>query len=182
MRYKKWMAVAAVACMIASAGLAGNSASAQDATGDINQIALSETQVKGLIAAQPSLAAIAKKLENAPESNDVSIEKELDEIAQKHGFKNFAELDDVSANVQLVLDGIDPENGEYTDPVVGLKEELAEVKGDTTMPADEKKALIEELEEALTSIPPLKHKENIDLVKKHQQAIQDALDAGDAGR
>lgn len=178
MRYGNWLAALVVACMIAGAGLPGR-ALAQEPVDEIKQIVLSEDQVKGLIAAQPSLAAIAKKLEKAPEENDVSIEKELDEIAQKHGFKNFTELDDVSANVQLVLDGIDPETGEYTDPVVGLKEELADVKADVTMPADEKTALIAELEEALESIPPLKHKENIELVKKHNKAIQDALDAGD---
>jgi len=177
MRHGNWIFAAAMVCLLAGAGLVSN-AMAQDAGGDIKQMVLSEAQVKGLISAQPDLAAVAKKLEGVPESSEVSVEKELDEIAVKHGFKNFAELDDVSANVQLVLDGLDPESGEYTDPVVGLQEELAEVKADATMAADEKTALIAELEEALTAIPPLKHKENIELVKAHQKAIQDALDAG----
>lgn len=181
MRHGKWFLVVAMACLIGGAGLAPR-AMAQDAAGDIRQMVLSEAQVKGLIAAQPDLAAVAKKLEGVPEGKEVSVEKELDEIAVKHGFKNFAELDDVSANVQLVLDGLDPESGEYTDPVVGLQDELAEVKADVTMAADEKKALVAELEEALASIPPLKHKENIELVKTHQKAIQEALDAGDAGK
>lgn len=169
----------ALACFIAGAGLV-SAAAAQDAAGDINQVVLTEAQVKGLIAAQPDLAAVAKKLDSAPEA-DVSVEKELDEIATKHGFKDFAELDDVSATVQLVLDGIDPESGEYTDPVISLKEELAEVKADGTLNPDEKKELVSELEEALAAIPPLKHKENIEIVKSHHKEIQDSLDAGQAG-
>lgn len=170
---------------VALAGLIGGASlitavSAQDAAGGINQFVVTEEQVQGLIAAQADLAAIAKKLENAPEGEDLKVEEQLDAIATKHGFKSFAELDDVSANVQLVLDGLDPETGEYTDPVEGLKQELEDVKADNQMAAEEKKALLEELEEALAAIPPLQNKENIDVVKKHRDAIQAALDAGDA--
>lgn len=174
----KWIFALAMACAIAGAGI-GIDAKAQDAIGGMNQVLLTDDTVKGLIAAQPDLAAIAKKLDNADDS-DVSVEKELNAIATKHGFKSFTDLDDVSATVQLVLDGLDPETGEYIDPVVSLKEELEEVKADKSLKADEKTELINELEEALTAIPPLKHKENIALVKKHQNAIQDSLDAGEA--
>ncbi len=180
MRHGMSLVAMVMACLLAGAGLSSG-AFAQDAAGDINQVVLTEAQVTGLIAAQPDLAAIAKKLDNASEGDEVGVEKELDAIATNHGFKNFADLDDVSATVQLVLDGLDPETGEYVDPVVSLKEELEEVKADSSMDAEEKKELIGELEEALTAIPPLKHKENIEIVKKHRKAILDSLDAGEAG-
>jgi len=109
------------------------------------------------------------------------VQKELNAIATKHGFKDFTELDDVSANVQIVLDGIDPETGDYADPLLDLKEELADVRADRELPAEERKTLIEELEEAVSLIPKLKFPENVELVKSHHKLIQNALDAGDAG-
>lgn len=177
-----WQAVRALAvtaacvvCWSASVVVA----SAQDGAGDIQQMLLSEKQVMGLAAAQKDLAAIAKRLDGLADDTEVSVKGELDDVAAKHGFKDFDELDQVSANVQIVLDGIDPETGEYQDPIIGLKEELEEVRVDTTLKPDEKKSLIEELEEAVASLPALKYKENIALVQKHRDLIQKALDEGD---
>lgn len=180
MRHGNWITVALLVCLMGGAGVV-SSVSAQDAGGEIKQMLLTEEQIKNLISAQPDLAQVAKKLEGLPEDAEVSVEKELDAIATKHGFKDFTDLDNVSANVQLVLDGIDPETGEYQDPIEGLKEELAEVKADENLQAEEKSALIAELEEAVSTIPPLKHKENIELVRKHNKAIQHALDAAEGG-
>lgn len=177
MRHGKWIFAALVMLVVSGAGPIAVTA-AQDAGGVVRQIALTEAQVKGLIAAQPDLAKIAQRLEGMPEDADVSVKPELDAIAVKYGFKDFVELDDVSANVQLVLDGLDPETGQYTDPIEGLKQELEEVKADPNLPDDEKKALIAELEEAVTAIPPLEHNGNIAIVKKYHKAILEALDGG----
>ncbi|MCH9807431.1 MAG: hypothetical protein K0U74_06850 [Alphaproteobacteria bacterium] len=167
-----------VACMVGLSGLV-LSASAQDGSGDIEQIKLTEGQIVNLVAAQKDLGAVAKRLEGLPDDSEVSVKDELDAIATKHGFKDFNELDLVSANVQIVLDGIDPDTGAYEDPIVGLKEELEEVRVDKALEEDERKALVEELEEAVAALPALKFKENIELVKKHQKMIQNALDEGD---
>jgi hypothetical protein len=182
MRHGNWLIAVVAACLMG--GLMGGlglatGAAALDDEFDIPQFKLTAEQIKGLVAAQPELAAMAERLEKLEDDSDVSVQKELNGIAEKHGFKDFDELDDVSANVQLVLDGIDPETGEYSDPLIGLKEELEEVKADKELPKEERKALIEELEEAMTALPPLKYKENVELVQEHQKLIQKALDAGD---
>ena len=180
MRCGNWLIAVVVACLVGGLSMT-DGVLAQDAAGDIRQFKLTSEQIKGLVAAQPDLAGLAERLEKLPDDTEVSVQKELNGIATKHGFKDFTELDDVSANVQIVLDGIDPETGDYADPLIDLKEELAEVRADKKLPADEKKALIEELEEAVNSIPPLKFPENVELVKSHHKLIQNALDAGDAG-
>lgn len=142
---------------------------------DVVQIKLSEEQVKGFIAAQKDLAAISGKLQDAGDKPDAALESELEQIAKKHGFKSFQELDDVSANVSIVMAGLDPQTGDFTDPQVALKKELDDIKADATIPADEKKQLIEELNEAIATTPPLEHKENIEVVKKHRNEIEAAL-------
>ena len=101
---------------------------------------------------------------------------ELDVIAKKHGFANFEELDDVAANISIVMAGLDSQTGEFTDPVEALKKELADVTADASIPQADKKQLVDELNEAIKTTPPLQHKENIDLVKAHRQEIEKALE------
>jgi hypothetical protein len=142
---------------------------------DIKQIKLNEKQVQGFIDSQKDLAAIASKLQAAGDKPDPNLQKELEDIAKKHGFASFAELDDVAANVSIVMAGLDPQSGNYVDPLEALKKELEEVKADNSIPEADKKQLVEELNEAIKTTPPLEHKENIDVVKKHREAIEKAM-------
>jgi hypothetical protein len=141
----------------------------------INQIKLTEAQVKSFISAQPDLAGIAQKLQKAGDAPDAALQAELDEIAKKHGFSSFSELDDVAANISIVMSGLDTQTGQFTDPVDALKKELESVKGDTSIPDEEKKQLVDELSEAIKTTPPVRHRENVDLVKAHREEIEKAL-------
>ncbi len=180
MRHGNILLAAICAGVLALAG-AFTQLSAQELEGELKQVELTDTQVKNLIAAQGDLAAVVNRLEQMPEDAEVSVKGDLDAIAKKHGFKDFEELDTVSANVQLVLDGIDPDSGEYADPVASLKQELADVEADDSMDAEEKKALVDELNEAINSIPPLAYPGNVAVVKKYQKEMQEAMDGQDAG-
>jgi len=157
--------------------LAGPGAYAQDAPPEpLKQIKLTEAQVKSFISAQPDLAAIAGKLQEAGDQPDPVLEAELEGIAKKHGFASFRELDDVAANISIVMAGLDSQSGEFTEPVEALKKELEDVKGDDTIPEDDKKQLVEELTEAIKTTPPLEHQENVELVKAHREEIEKALE------
>lgn len=142
---------------------------------EVNQIKLSEEQVKGFITAQKDLSAIAGKLQEAGDKPDAALEAELEAIAKKHGFKTFQELDDVAANVSIVMAGLDPQTGTFTDPQEALKKELADIQADASIPAEEKKQLVDELTEAIGTTPPLKHAENVEVIKKHRAEIEAAL-------
>src|SRR3569832_951821 len=70
------------------------------------QIALTEQQVQGFITATPEIAKITGALQAEP---DKKTQDQLDAIAKKAGFSGFEEYGTVSANVSMVLQGIDPQ-------------------------------------------------------------------------
>lgn len=142
---------------------------------DVKQIQLTDKQVEGFVSAQKDLAAIAGKIQAAGDKPDAALQKELDDIAVKHGFATFAELDDVAANISIVMAGLDPQTGNFVDPLEALKKELDDVKADASIPEADKKQLTDELSDAIKSTPPLKHKENVEIVKKHRAEIEKAL-------
>lgn len=163
--------VLVVAAALAASALTLGAAQAQE----IKQIKLTETQVAGFVAAQKDLAAISSKIQAAGEKPDAALQAELDGIAKKNGFAGFSELDDVAANISIVMAGLDPQTGNFTDPIEALKKELEDVKKDASIPDADKKQLVGELEEAIKTTPTLQNKENIDLVKAHRAEIEKSL-------
>ena len=150
---------------------------------DVKQIKLTEDQVTRFIAAQADLAAIASKIQDAGEKPDPALQTELEGIATKHGFSTFAELDDVAANISIVMAGLDTESGNFVDPVratetrlkAHLRKQRDDVQKDKTIPDADKKQLIDELSEAINTTPQLQYKENVDIVKAHRAEIEKAL-------
>ena len=142
---------------------------------DVKQIKLTEDQVTRFIAAQADLAAIASKIQDAGEKPDPALQTELEGIATKHGFSTFAELDDVAANISIVMAGLDTESGNFVDPVEALRKQRDDVQKDKTIPGADKKQLIDELSEAINTTPQLQYKENVDIVKAHRAEIEKAL-------
>jgi TolA-binding protein len=159
--------------LVAMCVVAGCAASA--AAQEVKQIKLTDQQVKSFIAAQADLAAIASKIQSAGEKPDPALQAELEAIAKKHGFNDFAELDDVAANISIVMAGLDSQTGNFVDPVEALQKELEDVKKDESIPEADKKQLVDELTEAIKTTPPLQNKENIDIVKTHRADIEKAL-------
>lgn len=142
---------------------------------DVKQIALTEAQVQNFVKAQADLAGIASKIQAAGEKQDPALQAELEGIAKKHGFASFAELDDVAANISIVMAGLDSQTGNFVDPVEALQKELEDVKKDESIPDADKKQLVEELNEAIKTTPPLQNKGNVDVVKAHRAEIEKAL-------
>jgi hypothetical protein len=142
---------------------------------DVKQIKLTDAQVTNFIKAQADLASMASKIQAAGEKPDPALQAELEGIAKKHGFNDFAELDDVAANISIVMAGLDAQSGSFTDPVEALQKELEDVKKDESIPEADKKQLVDELSEAIKTTPPLQNKENIDVVKAHHAEIEKAL-------
>ena len=165
-------AFAAAVIALAAVMLAGVlPASAQD----VKQIKLNEKQILGFIASQKDLASIAGKIQSAGDKPDAALQAELEAIAKKHGFQSFNELDEVAANISIVMAGLDPQTGVFTEPVEALKKELVDVQGDNTIPDADKKQLITELEDAIKNTPSVQNKENIELVKTHRADIEKSL-------
>lgn len=168
------LAIAAVGAT-ATAQEAAKEPPPQEQTEPIKQIRLTEEQIRKFIAAQPDLPVIAQKLQEAGKKPNPTLDAELDAMARKHGFSGFDELDDVAANISLVMAGLDPETGEYTEPVAVLKKELEEVKADPSIPDADRDQLTKTLTEAIATTAPLQFPENVPLVKAHRQEIETGL-------
>ena len=142
----------------------------------VNQIKLSDKQVEGFIAAQKDMAGVTEKMQGtASDKPDPKIQAELETIAKKHGFKDFADYDDVAANISMIMAGIDPQTKAFTEPAAAIKKEIDEVKGDKSIPEKEKKQMLEELSEALKTAAPVQHPSNVDIVKKYFDKIESVL-------
>lgn len=156
--------------------LAGACGAATASAQQLKQMKLTDKQVEGFIAAQADFAPLAEKLREGGEKPDPALAGKLDEIAKKHGFKDFSEFEDVGANVTVVLDGLD-KDGNYADPVEKMKKERDEIKADTTIPENDKKLALDDLEQEIAAAKPLQFKENIDVVKKHRADIDKLVPA-----
>jgi hypothetical protein len=148
-------------------------AKAQEA---FNQLQLTDKHIQGFIAAQPDITQFIER--NPAQEGTAPTDKqqaELDSIAKKHGFADYTEYDDVAYNISVILSGIDPDSGKYTDPIELIKKEIAEINADTQISPAEKKQMLDELNDALKNTPPVKLPGNIALVSKHREALEKAL-------
>ncbi len=164
-----------VAALVALAALVAqlNLAHASDV---IQQVKLTDKMIEGFLAAQKDMAKVAEKMQGtASDKPDPKIQGELEGIAKQHGFKDFADYDDVAANISMVMAGIDPQTGQFTDPVVAIEKEIEVVKVDKSLQEKDKKQMLDELAEALKVTQPIKFPENVELVRKHREKIDAVL-------
>ena len=168
-------AIGAAAAISLAVGLAITPVHAQATAADFKQVQLSDKSVQGFIAAQKDLAAMASKLQAAGDKPDAKLQAELESVATRNGFASFAELDDTAANISMVMAGLDPQSGDYIDPLEAIKKEMEEIKKDDKIPEKDKKQMLDEMEQALKTTPPLQYKENVAVVKKFQKEIEKAL-------
>ena len=142
----------------------------------MKQMALSEAQIEGYLAAQAEIEPILAKLpESASDKPDPKVMAQLDAVAKKYKFASFDEFETVGANIGMVSDGVDPQTKKYVGADVLLKKQIAEIQADKKMKPAEKKQAIEELNAALKSIEPVKFPGNIDLVVKYYDKIEAAM-------
>jgi hypothetical protein len=144
----------------------------------LKQIALTDKQIEGVLAAEKDMDAITAKLpENA--KPDPKVTAQLDGVAKKNGFAGFDDYNTVVDNISLVLGGFDPGTKKYVGSDAVIKAQIAEVQADKKMPAKDKKDALADLNEALKSpAPPIENKGNIDLVAKYYDKLAAALGDG----
>lgn len=127
------------------------------------EVALTQAQIDGLVAAQPELT----KLNGAGNSAkpDPKAQAKAEAVAKKNGFASVDELQDVADSIEAVLEGVDPETKTYVGVVPLLKKQVASIEADKKMPAKDKTAALKELNEAIAAGEPTKPSDgNITLV------------------
>jgi hypothetical protein len=144
----------------------------------VKQMALTDKQVDGVIASSKEMDAITDKIpENA--KPDPKINAQLEAVAKKYGFASYAEYNDVTDNIGLVIAGFDPATKKYVGNEAVIKAQIAEVQADKKMSPKDKKEALADLNDALkTPAPPIANKGNIDLVTKYYDKLAATMGNG----
>ena len=141
----------------------------------VKQIALTDKQIEGVLAAQKDMDAITAKLvDNA--KPDPTMAAQFEGVAKKNGFASYDEYSNVVDNISIVLAGFDPAAKQYVGIETVIKAQIAQVEADKKMSPNDKKEALADLNDALKSpAPPIENKGNIDLVAKYYDKLADAL-------
>jgi hypothetical protein len=132
---------------------------------EVKQIKLTEKHIQGFMAAYEDVEQFYDGAD--PDKPDPKAQAQAEAVAKKHGFASLAEYEDVSMNISMIMSGIDPQTKKFTEPPEQIKEEIAALKADKSVPEAEKKDDLEQLEAALKDARPIQFKENIALVVKY---------------
>jgi hypothetical protein len=140
------------------------------------QIALTEKQIQGVIAAQPEMDKITDEIDEDAKP-DPKLDRQLEAIAKRSGFASMDDYDTVVDNIQMVLGGIDPETKKYVGTEAVIKAKIAETQADKKMSAREKRKTLADLNDDLKSpMPAIENKGNIDLVVRYYDKLSELLD------
>ncbi len=130
----------------------------------VKQIKLTEKQIQGFMAAYEDMA---KLYDGANPEPDPKVEAQAEAVAKKNGFASLDEYDDVSFNIEMIVSGIDRQTKKFTESPEQIKNEIAALKADKSVPEAEKKEGLTQLEAALKNARPVQFKENIALALKY---------------
>ena len=74
-------------------------------------------------------------------------------------------------NIIIIMSGIDPQTKNFTEPPEQIKNEIAALKADKSVPETDKKQGLAQLEAALKIAKAVQFKENIALVLKYYDQL-----------
>ena len=137
----------------------------------VKQIALTDKQVEGVIAAAKDMDAVTAKM---PQSGkpDPKLMAQLEATAKKYGFASYGDYNAVVDNIGMVMSGIDSTSKKYVGNAAVIKAQIAEVQADKKMSAKDKKAALDDLNQAAKAPEPtIANKGNIDLVVKNYEKL-----------
>jgi hypothetical protein len=137
----------------------------------VKQIALTDKQVEGVIAAAKDMDAVTAKM---PQNGkpDPKLMAQLEATAKKYGFASYADYNGVVDNIGMVMSGIDSVSKKYVGNAAVIKAQIAEVQADKKMSAKDKKAALDDLNQAAKAPEPtIENKGNIDLVVKNYEKL-----------
>ena len=132
---------------------------------EVKQIKLTEKLIQNFMAAYEDMAKVYDGAES--DKPDPKVEAQAAAVAKKHGFASLAQYDDVLTNITMIMSGIDPQTKKFTEPPEQIKNEIAALKADKSVPEADKKEGLTQLEAALKNARPIQFKENIALVLKY---------------
>src|SRR5258707_10056639 len=114
----------------------------------VKQMALTDKQIDGVLAAQKDMDAITAKLpDNA--KPDPRITAQLEGVAKKNSFASYDEYNNVLDNISIVLAAFDPATKKYVGTETVIKAQIAQVQADKKMYAKDNKEALSDLNDAM---------------------------------
>src|SRR6266403_664802 len=132
---------------------------------ELKQVELTEIHIQGFMAAYDDIAKLYYGAN--PEKRDPKVDAQAAAVAKKNGFASLAQYEDVSMNITMIMSGIDPQTKKFTEPPEQIKDEIAALSSDKSLPEAKKKEGVAQLEAALMMVKPIQFRENIALVLKY---------------
>jgi hypothetical protein len=117
--------------------------------------------MQGFIAVSADMAKLSDGANQ--DKLDAELEAQAEALVKRNGFANLAEFDDVSTNISTIMSSIDPQTKKFTEPPEQIKQQIAAVKADKSVPEAQKREDLAQLEAALKDTKPIQFKENIAL-------------------
>jgi len=150
------------------------------ARANVKQIALTEKQIAGLLAASKDIQAINDHVKDI-DNPDPKSAAQLDAVARRNGgLGGYDEYKNVSENIGLVFAGVDPVTKKYLGRETYIKAQIAQVRHDKKMAPEDKKEKLSDLNDALRwTLPPIEYKGNIALVLKYQDKLSATMPPGE---
>jgi hypothetical protein len=137
----------------------------------VKQIALTDKQIDGVLAAAKDMDAIAEKVPDNGQP-DPKVLAQFDATAKKYGFASYDEYNTVVDNIGMVMSGVDPATKKYVGGTAVIKSQIAQIQADKKMSAKDKKEALDDLNQALKAPEPtIDNKGNIDLVVKNYDKL-----------
>ena len=140
---------------------------------ELKQIKLTEKHMQGFIAVSEDLAKLSDGANQ--DKLDAELEAQAEAIVKRNGFANLAEYDEVSMNISMIMSGIDPQTKKFTEPPEQIKQQIAAIKADKSVPEAQKREDLAQLEAALKDTKPIQFKENIALVLKYFDKLTELM-------
>jgi hypothetical protein len=139
------------------------------------QIVLTKKQIEGVLGAQKEMDEINEKLSEKARPYLI-VAEQLEGVAKKNGFASYDEYTEVVDNISIVLAGLDPVTRKYVGSEAVIRAQIARVKADKNVPAENKTEALAELDNALKSpAPSVENKGNIDLVATYYDRLAEAM-------
>jgi hypothetical protein len=165
----------AFSMLLAAALLHPGAAAAQE----VKQIKLTEKQIQGYVGAAKDMTRLYAGAN--PDQPNPKVEAQAAAVAKKNGFASLDDYDNASMNISMIMAGIDPQTKKFTEPPEQIKKQIADLKGDKSVPEAEKKEELAQLDAALKNVKPVQFKENIALVLKNYDKLAPLMEESGSG-
>jgi hypothetical protein len=132
-----------------------------------------EEQIESFINLQKDLETLSRGVDQhefalAPEDKPEKVEllSKAEAVLEKYGLSRD-EFGDIMINIMHIMSGVDQRTKKFIDQPKQIKQEIALLKADKSVPQAEKRDLLAQLEAALKDAKPIQFKDNIALVLKY---------------